>query len=60
VYEKAEADRSTQGVKYTLFHPDGPRDQTSSAGTTVLQAYGQDVLDTDDTETARQKIEKGV
>ncbi|KAK4212629.1 Clavaminate synthase-like protein [Rhypophila decipiens] len=45
------------GVKYQLFHPNGPRDQTSSAGTTVLQAYGQHVLDTDDTETAREKIE---
>jgi len=48
------------GVKYQLFHPNGPRDQTSSAGTTVLQAYGQHVLDTDDTETARQKIEKEI
>ncbi|KAL2132254.1 hypothetical protein VTI74DRAFT_4049 [Chaetomium olivicolor] len=46
-----------KGVKYQLFHPNGPRDQTSSAGTTVLQAYGQHVLDSDDIETARQKIE---
>ncbi|KAK4125177.1 Clavaminate synthase-like protein [Parathielavia appendiculata] len=45
------------GVKYQLFHPNGPRDQTSSAGTTVLQAYGQHVLDSDDTKTARAKIE---
>jgi hypothetical protein len=46
-----------QGVKYQLFHPNGPRDQTLSAGTTVLQAYGRHVLDSDDTETARAKIE---
>ncbi len=46
-----------QGVKYQLTHPNGPRDQTSSAGTTVLQAYGQHVLDSDDTETTRAKIE---
>ena len=45
------------GVKYHLFHPNGPRDQTSSAGTTVLRAYGEHVLDTDDVETARAKIE---
>ncbi|KAK4448321.1 hypothetical protein QBC34DRAFT_465651, partial [Podospora aff. communis PSN243] len=49
-----------KGVKYQLFHPNGPRDQTSSAGTTVLQAYGQHVLDTDDTETVRGKIEKEI
>ncbi|KAK0643287.1 hypothetical protein B0T16DRAFT_391837 [Cercophora newfieldiana] len=49
-----------KGIKYQLFHPNGPRDQTSSAGTTVLQAYGQHVLDTDDSETARQKIEKEI
>ncbi len=44
-------------MKYQLTHPNGPRDQTSSAGTTVLQAYGRTVLDTDDAETARAKIE---
>ncbi|KAK5661146.1 hypothetical protein OQA88_11037 [Cercophora sp. LCS_1] len=49
-----------RGIKYQLFHPNGPRDQTSSAGTTVLQAYGAHVLDTDDTETAREKIEKEI
>ena len=49
-----------KGVKYQLFHPNGPRDQVASAGTTVLQAYGQHVLDTDDTETARAKIEKEI
>ncbi|KAK0636765.1 hypothetical protein B0T17DRAFT_485930 [Bombardia bombarda] len=48
------------GVKYQLFHPNGPRDQTSSAGTTVLQAYGLHVLDTDDVETAREKIENEI
>lgn len=49
-----------KGVKYTLFYPNGPRDQTASAGTTVLQAYGQHVLDTDSTEVAREKIEKEI
>ncbi|KAK0746460.1 hypothetical protein B0T18DRAFT_465526 [Schizothecium vesticola] len=44
-------------IKYQLFHANGPRDQTGSPGTTVLQAYGQHVLDDDDTETARRKIE---
>ncbi len=47
-------------MKYQLFHPNGPRDQVASAGTTVLQAYGHRVLDTDDTETARAKIEKEI
>lgn len=47
-------------MKYQLFHPNGPRDQVASAGTTVLQAYGQHVLDSDDTETARAKIEKEI
>jgi len=46
-----------QNIKYQLFHTNGPRDQTGSPGTTVLQAYGQHVLDDDDTETARRKIE---
>ncbi|KAF9876597.1 taurine catabolism dioxygenase [Colletotrichum karsti] len=46
-----------KGVKYQLFYPNAARDQTSSAGTSVLQAYGRTVLDTDDTETARSKIE---
>ncbi|KAL2018684.1 hypothetical protein VTK56DRAFT_519 [Thermocarpiscus australiensis] len=54
------AELERKGVKYQLFHRNGPRDQTSSAGTTVLQAYGQYVLDSDDTETARQKIEKEI
>ncbi|KAK1755437.1 Clavaminate synthase-like protein [Echria macrotheca] len=49
-----------RGIKYQLFHPNGPRDQTASAGTTVLQAYGQHVLDSDDVETARDKIEKEI
>jgi hypothetical protein len=51
---------ASQGVKYTLFYPNGPRTQTSSAGTTVLQAYGQHVLDSDSTEVARAKIEKEI
>ncbi|WQF84783.1 Putative TauD/TfdA-like domain, taurine dioxygenase TauD-like superfamily [Colletotrichum destructivum] len=49
-----------KGVKYQLFYPNGPRDQTSSAGTTLLQAYGRNVSDSDDTETARVKIETEV
>ncbi|GJC99490.1 taurine catabolism dioxygenase [Colletotrichum higginsianum] len=49
-----------KGVKYQLFYPNGPRDQTSSAGTTLLQAYGGKVSDSDDTETARAKIETEV
>ncbi|KAK2063064.1 Clavaminate synthase-like protein [Colletotrichum caudatum] len=50
----------SQGVRYQLFYPNGPRDQTSSAGTTVLQAYGRTVLDSDDVDTARTKIEDEV
>ncbi|TDZ22298.1 Clavaminate synthase-like protein [Colletotrichum orbiculare MAFF 240422] len=46
-----------KGVKYQLFYPNTARDQTSSAGTSVLQAYGRTVLEEDDTETARSKIE---
>lgn len=46
-----------QGVKYQLFYKNGPKDQTSSAATTVRQSYGLHVLDSDDTETARAKIE---
>ncbi|KAK0620050.1 hypothetical protein B0T14DRAFT_537644 [Immersiella caudata] len=49
-----------KGIKYQLFHPHGSRHQTSSAGTTVLQAYGKHVLDSDDAEIARQKIEKEI
>ncbi|KAK4169853.1 Clavaminate synthase-like protein [Cladorrhinum sp. PSN259] len=48
------------GVKYTLFYPSSSRTQTSSPGTTVLQAYGAHVLEDDDTETARQKIEREI
>jgi hypothetical protein len=47
-------------VKYQLFYRNGPRDQTESAGTTLLQSYGLHVLDSDDTETARAKVEKEV
>ncbi|KAK1569713.1 uncharacterized protein LY79DRAFT_679488 [Colletotrichum navitas] len=50
----------SKGVKYQRFYPNGPRDQTSSEGTTVLQAYGRKVLDSDDAETARTKIENEV
>ena len=46
-----------KGVKYQLFYDNAPRDQTSSARNSVLQAYGGNVLDSDDTETARAKIE---
>lgn len=46
-----------QGVKYQLFYPNTARDQTASPGNSVLQAYGQHVLDSDDTETIREKIE---
>lgn len=46
-----------KGVKYQLFYDNAPRDQTSSARNSVLQAYGGTVLDSDDTETARAKIE---
>lgn len=49
-----------KGVKYQLFYVNSSRDQTASPGNSVLQAYGQHVLDTDSTETARQKIEKEV
>ncbi|TIC94293.1 hypothetical protein CH35J_009270 [Colletotrichum higginsianum] len=55
-----EGPNTQPGVKYQLFYPNGPRDQTSSAGTTLLQAYGGKVSDSDDTETARAKIETEV
>ncbi|KAI9167970.1 Clavaminate synthase-like protein [Paramyrothecium foliicola] len=50
-------DIGNPGVKYQLFYPNGPRDQVSSAGTTVLQAYGKNVTDEDDVEVAREKVE---
>lgn len=46
-----------KGVKYQLFYRNAPRDQTASPGNSVLQAYGKHVQETDDTETARAKIE---
>ncbi|KAF2711035.1 Clavaminate synthase-like protein, partial [Pleomassaria siparia CBS 279.74] len=49
-----------KGVKYQLFFVNTSRTQTESAGNSVLQAYGQQVLDTDDTTTARTKIEKEI
>lgn len=49
-----------KGVKYSLFHANGSRDQTKSPGTTVLQAYGKHVLDSDSVEVAREKIEKEI
>ncbi|KAL3468716.1 hypothetical protein BJX99DRAFT_265894 [Aspergillus californicus] len=49
-----------QGVKYQLFYPNTSKDQTSSAGTSVLQAYGKNVFDTDTAEEARTKIEEEI
>ncbi|KAK3989374.1 hypothetical protein QBC44DRAFT_85549 [Cladorrhinum sp. PSN332] len=49
-----------RGVQYTLFYPSGSRTQTFSPGTTVLQAYGAHVLDSDAPEVAREKIEKEI
>jgi hypothetical protein len=49
-----------KGVKYQLFYVNTDRHQTASPGNNVLQAYGQNVLDTDDTVTARKKIEAEV
>ncbi|KAK2599583.1 hypothetical protein N8I77_011324 [Diaporthe amygdali] len=46
-----------KGVKYQLFYENATRDQTSSARNSVLQAYGGKVLQGDDSETARAKIE---
>ncbi|EOD52259.1 putative taurine catabolism dioxygenase protein [Neofusicoccum parvum UCRNP2] len=46
-----------KGVKYQLFYANSARHQTASPGSSVLQAYGKHVLDTDDTERARRKIE---
>ncbi|OBR04849.1 Taurine catabolism dioxygenase [Colletotrichum higginsianum IMI 349063] len=60
MYSSTAHRRQRLGVKYQLFYPNGPRDQTSSAGTTLLQAYGGKVSDSDDTETARAKIETEV
>ncbi|OLN97161.1 Clavaminate synthase-like protein 2 [Colletotrichum chlorophyti] len=60
VYKDIPDNDILKGVKYQLFYPNGPRDQQSSAGTTVLQAYGRTLIDTDDTETPRSKIEAEV
>jgi alpha-ketoglutarate-dependent taurine dioxygenase len=49
-----------RGVKYQLFFVNTSRTQTESPGNSVLQAYGQHVLDSDDTKTARTKIEKEI
>ncbi|PVH91618.1 Clavaminate synthase-like protein [Periconia macrospinosa] len=49
-----------KGVKYQLTYYNKPRDQVESPGNSVLQAYGHHVLDEDDTETARAKIEKEI
>ncbi|KAF5010271.1 hypothetical protein FDECE_3556 [Fusarium decemcellulare] len=46
-----------KGVKYQLFYHNGAKDQLSSSRTTIRQSYGLHVLDSDDTETARKKIE---
>ncbi|KAF2001515.1 Clavaminate synthase-like protein [Amniculicola lignicola CBS 123094] len=49
-----------RGIKYQLTYKNGPRDQVESPGTTVLQAYGAKVVDGDDVETVRGKIEEEV
>jgi hypothetical protein len=49
-----------RGVKYQLFFVNTSRTQTESPGNSVLQAYGQHVLESDDTNTARTKIEKEI
>jgi hypothetical protein len=46
-----------QGVQYQLFYPNTAREDTASAGTSVLQSYGKNVLDTDTVEEARKKVE---
>lgn len=46
-----------QGVRYQLFYPNRPRSDISSPGTSVLQSYGINVLDTDTVDEARRKIE---
>ncbi|KAI7778199.1 Clavaminate synthase-like protein [Diaporthe eres] len=46
-----------KGVKYQLFYDNAPRDQTSSARNSVLQAYGGTVLSSDGIDTVRAKIE---
>ncbi|KAK5065016.1 hypothetical protein LTR84_000851 [Exophiala bonariae] len=46
-----------KGVRYQLFYRNRPRSDISSPGTSLLQSYGINVLDSDDTETARSKIE---
>ncbi|KAL2000780.1 hypothetical protein VTN02DRAFT_2645 [Thermoascus thermophilus] len=46
-----------KGVRYQLFYPNRPRSDVSSPGTSVLQSYGINVLDTDPVEEARRKIE---
>jgi hypothetical protein len=50
----------TQGVRYQLFYRNRPRSDISSPGTSLLQSYGISVLDSDDTETARLKIENEI
>ncbi|EKG10559.1 hypothetical protein MPH_12417 [Macrophomina phaseolina MS6] len=54
------AETERRGVAYTLFYPNAPRDRTASPGTSVLQAWGAHVLDSDDAETARRKVEAEV
>ncbi|KAL4866621.1 hypothetical protein BDV12DRAFT_198971 [Aspergillus spectabilis] len=46
-----------RGVKYQLFYPNASKFQTSSPGTSVLQSYGKNVLDTDTLCQGREKIE---
>lgn len=45
---------------YQLFYPNTPRDDISSAGTSVLQSYGIHVRDNDTVEQARNKIESEI
>jgi hypothetical protein len=47
-------------VKYQLFYPNTPRDDTTSAGTSVLQSYGKNVVDSDNAEQARAKVESEI
>lgn len=49
---------SKRGIRYVYRY--GKEDVVSTTGTSVFGAYGQQVLPTDDAETAREKIEAEV
>lgn len=49
--------KGKQNVQYQLFYPNTPREDTTSAGTSVLQSYGKNVVDSDSVEQARAKVE---